>query len=413
MKELIILIVAFQIVHFIAVAESQKLPRHYEETLLSKIKHSVSPGEITFIEKFNTLKDFYPDGGIHHVLHVLRKRNAAQAMMDVDGTGSVSRRRKTKKRRRRRKQKDALIETALEPRNEISERPVMRGGRRRRTRPDPSDGLLRTKELQANYIKTDNMRANRLQADTIKADTIKAQDVVVTSKRRKPRWRPSFGELVDPGIGIERINSLTDVPNFDQNNMDLLNKNENSQFESRSISQEPSLFDSQFPQKQSIADNSKLFQERSIADNSQLFQEQSIADNSQLFEQQNIAEFSPDQRTKTKNKRRLSQSNTLSSIQQTEALPEFSSSHVLNKIPKLSEFIDDNSPYVQKRIHPNFKQQDTFVKEAPPPLTSSGYNEFTNTEAQNFGIGENTDQTLDNTVKTYMRESKRTGPWFF
>ena len=368
------------------------------------------------------MKDFYPDGGIHHVL---RKRNAAQAMMDVDGTGSVSRRRKTKKRRRRRKQKDPLIETALEPRNEISERPVMREGRRRRTRPDPSDGLLRAKELQANYIKTDNMRANRLQADTIKADMIKAQDVVVTSKRRKPRWRPSFGESVDPGIGIERINSLTDVPNFDQNNMDLLNKNENSQFESRSISQEPSLFDSQFPQKQSIADNSKLFQEQSIADNSklfqeqsiadnsQLFQEQSIADNSQLFEQQNIAEFSPDQRTKIKNKRRLSQSNTLSSIQQTEALPEFSSSHVLNKIPKLSEFIDDNSPYVQKRIHPNFKQQDTFVKGAPPPLTSSGYNEFTNTEAQNFGIGENTDQTLDNTVKTYMKDSKSTGPWFF
>ncbi|XP_063434646.1 uncharacterized protein LOC134715966 [Mytilus trossulus] len=409
MKELIIFILAFQIVFFIAEAESQKLPRHYEETLLSKIKHSVSPGEITFIEKFNTLKDFYPDGGIHHVL---RKRNAAQAMMDMDGTGSVSRRRKTKKRRRR-KQKDPLIEATLEPRNEISERPVLREGGRRRTRVEASNGLLRAKELQANYIKTDNMRANRLQADMIKADMIKAQDVVVTSKRRKSRRRPSFGELVDPGIGIERINSLTDGPNFDQNNMDLLNKNENSQFESRSISQEPSLFDSQFPQKQSIADNSKLFQEQRIADNSQLFQEQSIADNSQLFKQQNIDEFSPDQGTKIKNKRRLSQSNTLSSIQQTEALPEFSSSHVLNKIPKLSEFITDYSPYVQKRIHPNFKQQDTFVRGAPPPLTSSGYNEFTNMEAQNFGIGENTDQTLDNTVKTYMKDPKTTGPWFF
>ncbi|CAC5411041.1 unnamed protein product [Mytilus coruscus] len=336
---------------------------------------------MSIVEKINNLKDFYPDGGRNHVL---RKRNAVQAMMDADGNGSVTRRRKT--------------------------RPMMREGRRRRTRPESPEGMLRAKELKANYIKTDNMRADRLQADKIKADMIKAQDVVVTAKkpRRKPKWRPSFGEFnsVDPGIGIQRINSLTDLPNFDQNSNDLLNKNEFSQFERlstepRSMSQKPSLFDSLFSQQQSIADNS------------QFSQQQRIADNSQLFKQQNIADFSPDQRTKTKNKHRLSQFNTPSSFQQTEVLPEFSSSHILNKIPKLSEFIADGSPFVQKQNHPNFKQQDTFLRGALPPLTSSAFDEFTNIDAQNIGKGENTDKTLDSTVKTYMKESKGTGPWYF
>ncbi|XP_052101913.1 uncharacterized protein LOC127735690 [Mytilus californianus] len=387
MKELIISIITFQIIFFIAEADSQKLnslPRHYEEKLLRKIKLSASPEETTIIEKFNNLKDFYPNGGRNHVL---LKRNAVQAMMDADGAGSVTRRRKTKRRRRQ-----------------------------------PPDGLLRAKELQANYIKTDSMRADRLQADMIKADMIKAQDIVVTAKkpRRKPRWRPSFGEFnsVDPVIGIQRINSLTDHPNFDQNLTDLFNKNEFNQFERlstepKAMSQKPSLFDSLFSQQQNIADNSQFSQQQSIADDSQLFQQQSIADNSQLFKQQNIADFSPDQRTKIKNKRRLSQFNTPSSFQQTEVLPEFSSSHILNKIPKLSEFIADGTPFVQTQNNPNFKQQDTFLRGAPPPLSSSAFDEYTHIDAQNIGKGENTDQTLDSTVKTYMKESKGTGPWYF
>ncbi|XP_076105604.1 uncharacterized protein LOC143073721 [Mytilus galloprovincialis] len=450
MKELFISIIAFQIISFIAEANAQKLdtlPKYYEEKLLRNIKHSLSPEEITIIEKFNNLKDFYPDGERHHVL---RKRNAVQSMGEADGTGR-------RRRRRRRKQKpsaaiDGAINTSPDKApNEVSDQPRRRQGRRRRPKPsdqpsikssndgptnptpneprneifdkpkrrqdrprpsaviqeapvlseanaDSNDGLLKAKELHANHINTENMRANKLKADSITADRVKAQDVVVTSKKsrgRRPR-RPKLGEFIDPSIGIQRINSVTDIPDFDQRFAQLFNKNNYRQFE-RSMYRQPSLPESRFSQQQST-DNSQMFQQQKIADNAQLFQQQHFSNERYL-------------RPAIETKRRLSQFSQLPPVQPTDVLPEFSSSNILNKIPALSEFIADGSSSVQKGN--NVVQQDTLFRGAPPPATPTAFDEFTNMYAQNIGKGENIDQTPDKTAKTYIKKSKSNEPWYF
>lgn len=466
MKELFISIIA--LVFFIAEGNGQKLnnlPKYYEEKLLRKIKHSLSPEEITIIEKFNNLKDFYPDGERHHVL---RKRNAVQSMGEAQGTSL-----RKKRKRRRRKQKPSIkssidrsiSQSSNEPQNGKFEHPRGRQGRRRRPRPsdqpsikssidgpinpspnephneifdkprgrqgrqgqkriikpstviqeapvlseaneESNDGLLKAKELHANHIKTDNMRANRLQADTIRADRVKAQDVVVTSKKPKRKQsRPRLKEFIDPSIGIQRINSLTDIPNFDQDFAKLFNKHDFRQFEllktePRSMYRKPSLLDSQFSQQQSVRDNSQMFPQQKIADNTQLFQQQHISDGRYL-------------RPAIETKRRLSQFNQPPPLPPTDILPEFSSSNILNKIPALSEFIADDSSFAQKGNNQNVIQQDTLLRGAPPPVTPSAFDEFTNIDAQNNRKGKNTDQATDKTAKTYMKNSKSTDPWFF
>ncbi|XP_063435481.1 uncharacterized protein LOC134716414 [Mytilus trossulus] len=450
MKELFISIIVFQIISFIADANAQKLdtlPKYYEEKLLRKIKHSLSPEEITIIEKFNNLKDFYPDGGRHHVLH---KRNAVQSMGEADGTGR-------RRRRRRRKQKpsaaiDGAINTSPDKApNEVSDQPRRRQGRRRRPKPsdqtstkpsdvgptnptpneprnaifdkpqrrqgrprtavmreapvlseanaDSNDGLLKAKELHANHINTENMRANKLKADSITADRVKAQDVVVTSKKSRggrPR-RPRLGEFIDPSIGIQRINSVTDIPDFDGRFAQLFNKKDYRQFE-RSMYRQPSLPESQFSRQQSITDNSQMFQQQKIADNAQLFQQQHISDERYM-------------RPAIETKRRFSQFNQPPPVQPKDVLTEFSSSNILNKIPALSEFIADGSSSVQKGN--NVVQQDILFRGAPPAATPTAFDEFTNMYAQNIEKGENIDQTPDKTAKTYIKKSKSNEPWYF
>jgi hypothetical protein len=71
-------------------------------------------------------------------------------------------------RRKTRPQEETSVIDALPEKPKLSE--IAR---------EDTDGLLRAKELQANYINTDMMRANKLKADRIRADKIKAQDVVV------------------------------------------------------------------------------------------------------------------------------------------------------------------------------------------------------------------------------------------
>ncbi|XP_052102803.1 uncharacterized protein LOC127736247 [Mytilus californianus] len=461
MKELFISIIA--LVFFIAAANGQKLnnlPKYYKEKLLRKIKHSLSPEEITIIEKFNNLKDFYPDGERHHVL---RKRNAVQSMGEAQGTSL-----RKKRKRRRRKQKPSIkssIDRSIspspnEPRNGKFEHPRGRQGRRPRPSDQPSikssidgpinpspyeprndildkhrgrqgrqgqqkriipsaviqeapvlseaneednDGLLKVKELNANYISTDNMRTNTLKADEIKADRVKAQKVVVTSKKPKRKQRrlrrPRLKEFIDPSIGMQRINSRTDIPYFDKN---FANKHDFRQFEllttePRSMYRKPSLLDSQFFQQQSVGDNSQMFQQPKIADKTQLFQQQHISDGRYL-------------RPAIETKRRLSQFNQPPPLPPTDILPEFSSSNILKKIPALSEFIADDS---QKGNNQNVIQQDTLLRGAPPPVIPSAFDEFTNMDAQNYGKGGNTDQTPDKTAKTYMKNSKSTDPWYF
>ena len=378
------------------------------------------------------LKDYYPYAGNH----IIRKRNVGEPLGNPEA-GTPTKRRRRRRRRRRKKVSNRSGRPSYpnqsKPSNENRERPTVqaifegtingpidnildpssskgRPSRRRKTRPqeetsvidalpekpklseiarEDTDGLLRAKELQANYINTDMMRANKLKADRIRADKIKAQDVVVTAKRSR-RKRPSTREYIQPEpvyerTGIQRFNSVVDSPIYDPHTVAI-------------------------PGRQNVYD---AMPNRSQNDHSQInneFIQQRYSNRDILFPQQ-----------ETFTKRRYEEPNVVShtlpvmehhpAIRPTEPLPEFSSSKIVNKYagkqPIMSEFVAEPPSFRSniRRLEREKIRGRTLEKYNP----STDFFGFDNPDAH-FGTGTGSSRSHDKTSKTYITKSD---PWYF
>lgn len=385
----------------------------------------------TLVE-IDLLKDYYPYAGNH----IIRKRNVGEPLGNPEA-GTPTKRRRRRRRRRRKKVSDRSGRPSypdqLKPSNENRERPTVqaifegtingpidnildpssskrRSSRRRKQRPqvetpvidalpgkpmlseiarEDTDGLLRAKELQANYINTDMMRANKLKADRIRADKIKAQDVVVTAKRSR-RKRPPTREYIQPEplyerTGIQRFNSVVDDPIYDPHTVAI-------------------------PGRQNVYD---AMSNRPQNDHSQInneFIQQRYPNRDILFPQQ-----------ETFTKRRYEEPNVVShtlpvmehhpAIRPTEPLPEFSSSKIVNKYagkqPIMSEFVAEPPSFRSniRRLEREKIRGRTLEKYNP----STDFFGFDNPDAH-FGTGTGSSRSHDKTSKTYITKSD---PWYF
>jgi len=263
---------------------------------------------------------------------------------------------------------------------------------REMTRED-TNGLLRAKELQANYINTDMMRANKLKADRIRADKIKAQDVVVTAKRSRPK-PPSTREFIQPEpvyerTGIQRFNSVVDSPIYESQTV--------------AIPERPNFYDAMPNSRQN--DHSQINNE---------FVQQRQPNRDRLFPL-----FPPHQETFTK--RRYEEPNVVSHIPPViehppavgprESLPEFSSSKIANKYaskqPIMSEFVAE-PPSFRSSIR-RLEREKIRGRALEQYNPSTDFFGFDNPDAH-FDTGTRSSRSHDKTSKTYITKSD---PWYF
>ena len=383
------------------------------------------------LAEIDLLKDYYPYAGNH----IIRKRNVGEPLGNPEA-GTPTKRRRRRRRRRRKKVSHhrgrPSYPDQFKPSNENGERPTVQaifegtingpidnildpsGSKRRSSRRKPrpqvetpfidalpekpmlseiakedTDGLLRAKELQANYINTDMMRANKLKADRIRADKIKAQDVIVTAKKSR-RKRPSTREYIQPEpvyerTGTQRFNSVVDSPIYDPHTVAI-------------------------PGRQNVYD---AMPNRPQNDHSQInneFIQQRHSNRDILFPQQ-----------ETFTKRRYEEPNVVShtlpvmehhpAIRPTEPLPEFSSSKIVNKYagkqPIMSEFVAEPPSFRSnnRRLEREKIRGRTLEKYNP----STDFFGFDNPDAH-FGTGTGSSRSHDKTSKTYITKSD---PWYF
>lgn len=401
-----------------------------KEEIVEQKRYALTQDGNTLVE-IDLLKDYYPYAGNH----IIRKRNVVEPLGNPEA-GTPPKRRRRRRRRRRKKVSDRSGRPSYPDQfkhsNADRERPTVqavfegtingpvenildpsssrrRSSRGRRPRPrvetpmealpeqpmlsemtrEDTNGLLRAKELQANYINTDMMRANKLKADRIRADKIKAQDVVVTAKRSR-RKRPSTREFIQPEpvyerTGTQRFNSVVDSPMFDPQTVDI-------------------------PRRQNVYDTMPNSPQN---DNSQInneFVQQRHFNRDILFPQQD-----------TFTKRQYEESNVVSNtspvmghppaIRPREPLPEFSSSKIVNKYagkqPIMSEFVAEPPSFRSniRRLEREKIRGRTLEKYNP----STDFFGFDNPDAH-FDTGTGSSTSHDKTSKTYITKSD---PWYF
>lgn len=433
MKELVFLclVLHLSLIHANPKSLNQVAEFSTKEQIVEQQRYGLTQDGNTLVE-IDLLKDYYPYAGNH----IIRKRNVVEPLGNPEA-GTPTKRRKRKRKRRRRKKVSGRSGRPSHPdqfksSNADRERPAVqaifkgtidgpvenildpssgrrRSSRGRRPRPqleipieglpeqpkmsemigEDTDGLLRAKELQANYINTDMMRANKLKADRIRADKIKAQDVVVTAKRTRRKKRPSTREYIQPEpvyerTGTQRFNSVVDSPMYDpqtvaipgrQNFYDAIPnspQNDHSQINNEFVQQRHSNRDRLFPQQETFT--KRRYEEPNV-----------------------VSHTSPVEHPPA--------------IRPRELLPEFSSSQIVNKYagkqPIMSEFIAEPPSFRSniRRLGREKIRGRTLEKYNP----STDFFGFDNPDAY-FDTGTESSRLHDETSKTYITKSD---PWYF